>query len=226
MVGDALPIKADLTVSARSLLTAVGLRLPGVAAVYAVAAGPGRAGARRRAVPRRGGAGAHAAALAHRRLDAGCRPAAGGARDLHVRGPLARALLLPAAWSASSPSSSASATPLPGRPGACRARAGPSLRWPSATSARPAGSRARSCCRWAPVSRCSSPWRWSIAPSSHELTEPPAGGEPQLLRPRHQARRDRGLPRLVTREAPAAKVREAPMLRGRLVKLGDRRRSR
>ena len=50
-----------------------------------------------------------------------------------------------------------------------------------------------------------------------ELTEPPAGGEPQLLRARHQARRERRLPRprrCARRRRP--RCREAPMLRGRV----------
>ena len=56
-----------------------------------------------------------------------------------------------------------------------------------------------------------------------ELTEPAARGEPQLLRARHQALRDRRLPR-ARRRARRRRPRcsEAPMLRGRLVKLGDR----
>ena len=56
-----------------------------------------------------------------------------------------------------------------------------------------------------------------------ELTGPAAGGEPQLLRARHQARRERRV-RSPGRGAsfPAAKVQQAPMLRGRMVKLGDR----
>ena len=67
LVGDALPIKAELTVSAAQPADGGRLRLAGVAAVHAVAARARRAGARRRAVPRRGGAGARAAAPAHHR---------------------------------------------------------------------------------------------------------------------------------------------------------------
>ena len=111
-----------------------GLRAAGIAAVCAVAAGTGRAGARRRSVPRRGGAGARSAALAYRCPDAGCCLALGGARGFHVRGAQSRPLLLRSAWSACSPYFLRSAAPSPGRPGASPDPAGPSWRWPSATS--------------------------------------------------------------------------------------------
>ena len=224
MVGDALPIKAELTVSARSLLTAVayGLLVSLLFTLWPLGrAEQVRAGvlfrdevAPERVLPR----------LAHHRADAGRRRCAGrpwrSSRPkrallafyycLGVIGVFAVFLGLGTCHHL-------------GARGACRGRAGPSWRWRSATSARPAASRARWCCRWAPACRCSSPWRWSIASIVDELTEPPAGGEPQLLRARHQARRERRLPCASSmREAPAAKISEAPMLRGRLVKLGDR----
>ena len=167
MLGDTLPIKADLTVTAAQHPDRGGLRPAGVAAVHALAARARRAGARRRAVPRRGRAGAHPAAAAHHRLTlaaAGCcwRDSPSSRR----RRACSRFYYLPRRRRR------IRRVPRPrerhrlGAPGACDARAGPSWRWRSATSVRPAASRARSCCRSAPASRCSSPWRWSIAPSS------------------------------------------------------------
>ena len=194
MVGDALPIKADLTVSARSLLTAVGYGLL-VSLLFALwplgRAEQVRAGvlfrdevAPERVLPRR-----RILALIARR-----RPAAGGAGDLHVRGTPARALLLPGRRrrvrrlrrprQRHRLGRQARAAPAPARAGAGDQeprRAGRAHALGRAVAGhRPVAARHRG------AGRCLHRQR---------ADQPPAGGEPQLLRARHQARRDRCLPR-------------------------------
>ena len=94
----------------------------------------------------------------------------------------------------------------------CRGRACRSWRSPSATSARRAGSRARSCCRSAPASRCSSPWRSSTRSIVSELHRAPAGRDRPTTSCSTCKRADyrRLHRRWSQREVPAAKVREAP----------------
>ena len=172
-----------------------GLRPAGVAAVHAVAARAGRAGARRRALPRRGGAGARAAAPAHHRPDAGGGAAAGGARRPHLRGAPCSRSTTAWAWSACSPCSWGSAAaitwvarrvPRPRRPelalaiGNLGAPGGLTRSVVLSLGRRPVAARHRGAGR-----------------SLHHrrADRPPAGGEPQLLRARRQALRERCLPR-------------------------------
>src|SRR6185503_14095099 len=146
--GGALPIKADLTGSARSLLTAVGYGLL-VSLLFALwplgRAEQVRAGVlfRDEVAPERIRPRWHIVALT-----------------------LAAALLLVALAVFTSEARNLALYYCLGVVGVLPGRVGPSWHWPSATSARRAGSRARWCCRWAPACRCWSPWRWSIAPSS------------------------------------------------------------
>ncbi len=138
--GSSLPIKAEFNLTRAQPAHRRRLRLPGGPAVHAVAARSRRAGAGRRAVPRRGGAGAH--------------PAPAGASWPSRWRPQSPWLGL-AIFSSEAPLlalyyclgvvgvfavflGSGIGTDL-GSPGACRVRASPSWRSPSAIWARPAG---------------------------------------------------------------------------------------
>ena len=95
LLGNALPIKADLTVTARSLATAAAY---GVLVVLLFTLWPlGRAGQVRagRAVPRRGGAGAPPAGRRRPGRDGRRGPGARGPGDPHLGGAASGALLLP-----------------------------------------------------------------------------------------------------------------------------------
>ena len=201
------------------------LRLAGGAAVHAVAARARRAGARRRAVPRRGGAGARSAALAHRRARRWRRDAAAGRPcHLHVGGARCSRSTTASAWSACLRCSTGSArrstwaarrVPRPRRPelalaignlgapgGLTRSvvlslGAGLSLLVTVALVDRSIVARAdrAGCPRRAPTTSCST----SSATESDDF---------------------RGAGHARGRRPP--RCSEAPMLRGRLVKLGDR----
>ncbi len=165
-VGDSLPIKADLTVSARSLLTAVayGLLVSLLFTLWPLGrAEQIRAGVlfRDEVAPER-----VLAAPAHHRPDAGGGPAAGGARRAHLGGSQARALLLPGRGRR-----------VCGVPGAGQrhrlGRTAHEAAAPAGAGARhrqPGGARRPDALRGAvaraPACRCSSPWHWSTAPSS------------------------------------------------------------
>ena len=142
------------------------LRPAGVAGVHAVAAGACRAGARRRAVSRRGGAGAGPAARTRHGADGWRRRCCW--RDLPSSRPKRACSRSTTAWAwwACSWCFTASARRFRGPRDACVARGGPSSPSRSAISAHPAASPARWCCRSARDCRCSSPWLWSIARSS------------------------------------------------------------
>ena len=166
-LGDALPIKADLTVSARSLLTAVayGLLVSLLFTLWPLGrAEQVRAGVlfRDEVAPER--------ILPRWRIIAltlGCRRCCWSGFAVFTSE--ARLLALYYCLGVVGVFAVFLALGTRHRLGGAarrRDRAGPSWRSPSAISERRAGSRARWCCRWAPACRCSSPWRWSIARSS------------------------------------------------------------
>ena len=169
-----------------------GERIPRRPAVHAVAAGTRRAGAGGRAVPRRRGARARAAAPLHHRAQCGGRRRSCCAGDLLLRGAAARVLLLP------------------GRDRRVRRlrrpRHGCDLACPKAAPPAPR----RACARHRQYWRAGWPHPCSGSLARHRAVAarhggpgrqldrlradgPDARGEPQLLRPRHQARRDRGV---------------------------------
>ena len=224
MVGDMLPIKADLTVSARSLLTAVayGLLVSLLFTLWPLGrAEQMRAGvlfrdevAPERVLPR----------SAHHRPDAR-RPALllAALAMLTSEARQARALLLPGRGRRVRGVPGRSAAPSPGR-----ARRMPRPRRPELALAignlGAPGGLTRSVVLSLGRRPVAARHRGAGRSLHHRRADrPPAGGEPQLLRARRQARRDRRLACAGrASEAPAGRVREAPMLRGRIVKLGDR----
>ena len=220
-VGDALPIKADLTVSARSLLTAVGYGLL-VSLLFTLwplgRAEQVRAGVlfRDEVAPERVRPRWHIVALT---LAAAA--AAGGARDPHLGSAQSRALLLPRRGRRLRRVPCARQRHRLGGPARRRPRR-PELALAIGNLGAPGGlTRSVVLSLGAGLSLLVTVAlvdRSIVA----ELTDRLPEESPNYFVLDVKRSESEAFHALVEREAPAAKIREAPMLRGRLVKLGDR----